>query len=274
MATAVCSAIKKKYPESNLIVVSGYPDVFLNNKDVHRSYVFNGISYFYNEYIDGKEFLVFANDPYLETGHIRQDEHLIKTWCEMFGLEYAGEQPVINLTIREAQYFQNKFATEKPILLLQTNGGAQTEHKYSWARDIPSTAVVKIIEHFKNDYTIVHIRREDQLSYNDTIPVTDTFRALCVLLALSSKRLLIDSFAQHAAAALELPSTVCWIANKPEVFGYDLHDNIIANEFTTEPELRNAYLSKFNIAGELIEFPYNTEDEIFNVEAIIESLSK
>jgi hypothetical protein len=274
MATAVCSAIKKKYPESNLIVVSGYPDVFLNNKDVHRSYVFNGISYFYNEYIDGKEFLVFANDPYLETGHIRQDEHLLKTWCEMFGLEYAGEQPVINLTIREAQYFQNKFATEKPILLLQTNGGAQTEHKYSWARDIPSTAVVKIIEHFKNDYTIVHIRREDQLSYNDTIPVTDTFRALCVLLALSSKRLLIDSFAQHAAAALELPSTVCWIANKPEVFGYDLHDNIVANEFTTEPELRNAYLSKFNIAGELIEFPYNTEDEIFNVEAIIESLSK
>jgi len=274
MATAVCSAIKKKYPESNLIVVSGYPDVFLNNKDVYRSYVFNGISYFYNEYIDGKEFLVFANDPYLETGHIRQDEHLIKTWCEMFGLEYAGEQPVINLTIREAQYFQNKFATEKPILLLQTNGGAQTEHKYSWARDIPSTAVVKIIEHFKNDYTIVHIRREDQLSYNDTIPVTDTFRALCVLLALSSKRLLIDSFAQHAAAALELPSTVCWIANKPEVFGYDLHDNIVANEFTTEPELRNAYLSKFNIAGELIEFPYNTEDEIFNVEAIIESLSK
>jgi hypothetical protein len=274
MATAVCSAIKKKYPESNLIVVSGYPDVFLNNKDVHRSYVFNGISYFYNEYIDGKEFLVFANDPYLETGHIRQDEHLLKTWCEMFGLEYAGEQPVINLTIREAQYFQNKFATEKPILLLQTNGGAQTEHKYSWARDIPSTAVVKIIEHFKNDYTIVHIRREDQLSYNDTIPVTDTFRALCVLLALSSKRLLIDSFAQHASAALELPSTVCWIANKPEVFGYDLHDNIVANEFTTEPELRNAYLSKFNIAGELIEFPYNTEDEIFNVEAIIESLSK
>jgi len=274
MATAVCSAIKKKYPESNLIVVSGYPDVFLNNKDVHRSYVFNGISYFYNEYIDGKEFLVFANDPYLETGHVRQDEHLIKTWCEMFGLEYAGEKPVINLTIREAQYFHNKFATEKPILLLQTNGGAQTEHKYSWARDIPSTAVVKVIEHFKNDYTIVHIKREDQLAYNDTIPVTDTFRGLCVLLGLSSKRLLIDSFAQHAAAALELPSTVCWIANKPEVFGYDLHDNIVANEFTTEPELRNAYLSKFNIAGELIEFPYNTEDEIFNVEAIIESLSK
>ena len=274
MATAVFTAIKKKYPESNLIVVSGYPDVFLNNKEVHRSFVFNGLSYFYDEYIDGKEFLIFANDPYLETGHIRQDEHLLKTWCEMFGLEYAGEQPAIHLTQREVQYFQNKFAADRPIMLLQTNGGAQTEHKYSWARDLPSAAVVKVIEHFKNDYTIAHIRREDQLSYNDTIPVTDTFRALCILLAMSTKRLLIDSFAQHAAAALGLPSTVCWISNKPEVFGYDLHDNILANEFTTKPELRNAYLSKFNIAGDLIEFPYNSEDEIFNVEVIIESLSK
>lgn len=274
MATAVCTAIKKKYPESNLIVVSGYPDVFLNNKEVHRSFVFNGLSYFYDEYIDGKEFLIFANDPYLETGHIRQDEHLLKTWCEMFGLEYNGEQPAIHLTQREAQYFQNKFASDKPIFLMQTNGGAQTEHKYSWARDLPSAAIVKVIEHFKNDYTIVHIRREDQLGYNDTIPVTDTFRALCILLAMSSKRLLIDSFAQHAAAALELPSTVCWVSNKPEVFGYDLHDNILANEFTTKPELRNSYISKFNIVGDLIEFPYNSEDEIFDVEAVIESLSK
>ena len=274
LATAVCKVIKKKYPESNLIVVSGYPDVFLNNKEVHRSYVFNGLSYFYDEYIDGKDFLIFANDPYLETGHIRQDEHLLKTWCEMFGLEYDGETPSINLTTREVKYFQNKFATEKPIMLLQTSGGAQTDHKYSWARDLPSTVVVKVIEYFKNDYTIVHIRREDQLSYNDTISITDTFRALCVLLTMSTKRLLIDSFAQHAAAALELPATVCWVSNKPEVFGYDLHDNILANEFTTKPELRNSYLSKFNIAGDLIEFPYNSEDEIFNVEVIVESLSK
>lgn len=274
MATAVCTVIKKKYPKSNLIVISAYSDIFLNNKNVYRTYMFNGLSYFYDEYINNKDFLIFANDPYLETGHIRQDEHLLKTWCKMFGLEYAGEIPSINLTTREIKYFQNKFAFEKPIMLLQTNGGAQTDHKYSWARDLPSTVVVKVIEHFKNDYTIVHIRREDQLSYNDTIPVTDSIRALSVLLKMSTKRLLIDSFAQHAAAALELPATVCWVSNKPEVFGYDLHDNILANEFTVKPELRNAYLSKFNITGELIEFPYNSEDEIFNTETIIKSLSK
>jgi hypothetical protein len=274
MATAVCSAIKKKFPEANLLVVSGYPDVFLNNKDVYRSFTFQGLSYFYDEYINGKNFLIFANDPYLHTNHIKQNEHLIKTWCEMFDIPYNGEQPVINLTTRELQYFQNKFASDRPVLLLQTNGGAQTEHKYSWARDIPSAAIVKIINHFKNDYNIVHIKREDQIGYTDTIPVSESFRGLCVLLTLSNKRLLIDSFAQHAASALSLPSTVCWVTNKPEVFGYDLHTNIVANQFTNKPELKNAYLSKFNIAGDLIEFPYNSEDEIFNVESIIESLSK
>jgi hypothetical protein len=274
MATAVCSAIKKKYPEADLIVVSAYADVFLNNPNVHRAYNFGGVSYFYDEFIDGKEFKVFANDPYLETAHIKQNEHLIKTWCEMFDIPYNGEQPELFLTEREKQFYQNKFTTDKPLMVIQTNGGAQTEHKYSWSRDLPSTAVIKVIEQFKDDYYIAHIRREDQLNYDNTIPITDSFRGLCILLTLSSKRLLIDSFAQHAAAALGLPSTVCWITNKPKVFGYELHDNVLSNPFTNKPELRNAYLSKFNIAGDLIEFPYNSENEIFDVEVIIESLSK
>jgi len=274
MATAVCSAIKKKYPEANLIVVSAYADVYLNNPNVHRAYNFGGISYFYDEFIDGKEFKVFANDPYLETAHIKQNEHLIKTWCEMFDVPYNGEMPELFLTEREKQFYLNKFTADKPIMVIQTNGGAQTEHKYSWARDLPASLVTKLIDTYKDDYHIAHIRREDQLGYENTIPVTDSFRGLCVLLALSSKRLLIDSFAQHAAAALDLPSTVCWIANKPKVFGYELHDNIQSNPFTNKPELRNAYLSKFNIAGDLIEFPYNSENEIFDLETIIESLGK
>jgi hypothetical protein len=73
---------------------------------------------------------------------------------------------------------------------------------------------------------------------------------------------------------MNLKSTVCWIANSPKVFGYDIHDNIVANPFTTNPELRNSYFGKFNIAGDLLEFPYNNEDEIFDVNKIIKSLEK
>jgi hypothetical protein len=274
IATAVCEAIKKEYPKSKLIVISGYPDVFLNNPNVDRAFVFGGVSYFYEEYIEDKEFKIFAHDPYLQTEHVEQKEHLIKTWCEMFNIPYNGESPRIYLTDREIKFFGNKFSSDKPLFLLQTNGGAPSDMAYSWSRDMPISVANDIVNEFKDVYNIIHIRREDQIPLENTIPITDSFRALAVLISLSRKRLFIDSFCQHTAAALELPSTVCWITNKPNVFGYEIHDNIISNIFTVKPELRNAYLSKFNIGGDLLEFPYNNESEIFDTNVIISSVKR
>ena len=274
IATAVCEAIKKEYPKSKLIVISGYPDVFLNNPNVDRAFAFGGFSYFYEEYIEDKEFKIFAHDPYLQTEHVEQKEHLIKTWCEMFNIPYNGESPRIYLTDREIKFFGNKFSSDKPLFLLQTNGGAPSDMAYSWSRDMPISVANDIVNEFKDVYNIIHIRREDQIPLENTIPITDSFRALAVLISLSRKRLFIDSFCQHTAAALELPSTVCWITNKPNVFGYEIHDNIISNIFTVKPELRNAYLGKFNIGGDLLEFPYNDESEIFDANAIISSVKR
>jgi len=274
IATAVCEAIKKEYPESKLIVISGYPDVFLNNPNVDRAFAFGGFSYFYEEYIEDKEFKIFAHDPYLQTEHVEQKEHLIKTWCEMFNIPYNGESPRIYLTGREIKFFGNKFSSDKPLFLLQTNGGAPSDMAYSWSRDMPISVANDIVNEFKDVYNIIHIRREDQIPLENTIPITDSFRALAVLISLSRKRLFIDSFCQHTAAALELPSTVCWITNKPNVFGYEIHDNIISNIFTVKPELRNAYLGKFNIGGDLLEFPYNNESEIFDTNVIISSVKR
>jgi hypothetical protein len=156
---------------------------------------------------------------------------------------------------------------------MQTNGGAQgQELRYSWARDIPTNIVQAVIEEFKNTHNIVHIRREDQIGYEFTTPVTDNFRALAVLVSLSDKRLLMDSFGQHTAAALNKPSTVLWIANTPVVFGYDVHDNILANPFTKRPELKHSYFQKFDISGNLLEFPYNNESEMFDVDKVIASI--
>jgi hypothetical protein len=272
MATAVCEAIKKQYPEDNLIVISGYSDVFLNNPHVHRAFSFGNISYFYDEYVNGKELLILAHDPYLETSHIKEEKNLIETWCELFKVPYNNEQPRIYLNDREIGFFKNKFQSDKPIFLLQTNGGALVDQKYCWARDIPSSVAVQIIDAFKDEYNIVHIRRDDQMTFANTTPVMDSFRSLCVLTALSSKRLFMDSCSQHTAAAMGMPSTVCWIGTNPDVFGYAMHDNIKANPFTVKPELKYSFLQKFNISGDLLEFPYNNESEIFDVKKIIKSL--
>ena len=79
---------------------------------------------------------------------------------------------------------------------------------------------------------------------------------------------------QHACAAMDMPSVVCWIANSPKVFGYEKHTNILANEFTALPELRNSYLDRFNISGEEVEFPYRNENEIFQIDSIINAIKK
>jgi hypothetical protein len=270
--TAVCLSIKKQYPTAKLIVVSGYPDVFLGNPNVDRAFAFGQQAYFYKEYIENQEIMLFGHDPYMEVKHIKQEENLIETWCKLYNLPVIKTVGELFLTQREKDFFSKKFTTEKPILLMQTNGGVQSELKYSWARDIPSNIVEQVINTFKKDYSIVHIKREDQTAYTDTIPVTDTFRAMVAIISMSKKRFFMDSFAQHAAAALNKPSTVLWIANSPKVFGYDLHKNILANKETALPELRNSYLAKYNIAGDLTEFPYNDESEIFNIDEVIKSL--
>jgi len=53
--TAICASIKSKYPNDKLIVVSGYPEVFLGNPNVDRAYAFGQQQYFYQEYIEKTE---------------------------------------------------------------------------------------------------------------------------------------------------------------------------------------------------------------------------
>ncbi len=271
-ATAVCKALRKHYPTDNLIVVSGYPDVFLNNPNVTKSLQAGNLAYFYTDNIEGKDLKLMMHNPYLEANYVNESQHLIKTWCVMFGIDYNGEQPELFLNSREIDFYQKKYQSDKPIFLMQTNGGANTDLKYSFARDLPTEVVLKVIEQFIPTHNIVHVRRDDQIGYQNTTPVHAGFREILALAMLSDKRLLIDSFLQHSCAALGLPSTVCWITNNPKVLGYELHDNILANPHTRTPELRQSYISKFNIGGDPLEFPYNNESEIFDVSKIINSL--
>ncbi len=273
-ATAVCAAVKKQYPKDNLIVISAYPDVFINNPNVYKSLQAGNITYFYRDYIEDKKVKLMLHNPYLEVDYCQEKKHLIQIWCEMFDIKYSGELPELFLTQRELDFFQKKYQSDKPIFCLQTNGGFNLEMKYSFARDIPACVAVKIIEHFSPKYNIVHIRREDQMQFGGVTPMTGGFREVLALTMLSEKRLLIDSFLQHACAALNLPSTVCWIGTSPKILGYKLHDNILSNPFTKEPELRNSYLNKIELGGNIQQFPFNTESEIFDIDKIIESLEK
>jgi hypothetical protein len=273
IATAVCSAIKKHYRDAELIVISGYPDVFAPNPNVSMSLGLNNLNYFYPQHIEGKDTLLFLHDPYHATDFVYQRGHLIEVWCALCGVPYNGELPEIYLTAKEKSQYAPMFASQKPILALQTNGGVSNQtDKYSWPRDMPAATAQRVVNAMAQDYNVVHIRRQDQLGLQGVYPVQAEFRALAVLIQMSAKRLFIDSFAQHTAVALFKPSVVCWIANTPIQFGYDMHTNIVAKQPTMKPELRNSVFSKYNITGQVTEFPYMSEDEIFDADEIIAAL--
>jgi ADP-heptose:LPS heptosyltransferase len=273
MFTAVLKAIRKQYKKANIIVVTGYPDVFIANPNVNKVLGFDQLSGIYAKYVMGKDAKVFVSDPYHRSDFITESAHLIEIWCESFGVEYNGELPELFLLKAEKEYFEPFYRLNKPILAIQSNGGAQNQPlKYSWTRDIPSPVVEQVIEHFKNDYAILHIKREDQISYPNTLQALDAFRSIAVLLSLSQKRLLIDSSAMHIATALNLPSTVAWIGTNPKVFGYEMHKNILANEHTREYNFEHPHYQKHLLFQDISTIPYNQLNEVFDVNKIIDSL--
>ena len=231
MATAMVQVIKKRYKNSNLIVVTAYPDVFLNNPNVNECFRFEQMNGAYLKYIKDKDCKLFVDEPYRNTGFLTEKEHLFETWCKIYGLKYNNEQPRIYLTQPELEYFKPFYKTDKPIMVIQPNGGPEQQgYKYAWTRDIPQITVNSLIQHYKDKYSIIHIRRQDQYEYTDTFSALDGYRSIAVLLTLSEKRILMDSFSQHLAAALGKKSTICWVTTNPKVFGYKLHDNILANK--------------------------------------------
>lgn len=275
MATAIVKAIKNRYKNAKLIVTTAYTDVFLNNPYIHEVYHINHLGGIYPKYIKDQKCKIFANEPYKTSDFILDKPvHLLKTWCELIGIRYNNEQPEIYLSKPEIEYFSPYYSTEKPILAIQPNGGPQgMGYQYAWTRDIPTKLVKEIIDYYKKDYTIIHIKREDQLIYPDTLQALDGYRSIAILLQKASKRLLIDSFSQHMARALNKKSTVCWVNTKPEIFGYNFHDNIKANPYTKDIPLHNIAYAPFNLSEGISSMPYNDLNEVFDINKIITSIN-
>ena len=275
IATAVCRAIKKKYPDRKLIVVTAWDGPFFYNPDVWRFYNFGQMQYFFDDYINA-DTKIFRQEVYHTEDHILQRKHLVDSWCNMYGIKSDGVKPKIILNPRELEIARDKIKPDnRPIMLLQTHGGnaGQQYSKKSWFRDIPIEIAQKLVNYFSKSYRILHIRTPDQPALNGTELLNLPFRELYAVFPLSTKRLFIDSFAQHVATALDLQSTVVWIGNKPEVFGYKENINVVPGMEHVREINKFSYLDQFDISGQIQQFPYDTVN-MLDINKIIEAVNK
>ena len=279
-ATAVAKCIKNNHPDRELIVVCPFIDVFMNLKYVDRVYPLGATQYFYQNYIDKKDSIIFHQEPYFTTDHIHKKLPLIENWCKMHQLKYNGEKPEVIFNKLQSDSAKNFWEKDgKPTMVIHTNGGLIHENAkpYMWARDMPYHIAEKIVEHYSKDYTIYQCTKNNSkkiegahiVEYGENMKLS-TIEYLSILLH-SKKRVLIDSCLQHAAAALELPSVVLWNGTSPKVFGYDIHTNIE----TTKPhnfKLPGSYLFDFDFMGPEHEYPFDADDSLFDIDEVIKAI--
>ena len=275
-ATAVAKAIKSNHPDRELIVVCAWPELFLNLSFVDRVYRVGNTPYFYKDYIQDQDSIIFKHEAYFTTDHIHKRKSLIQNWIELYGMSYNEEAPELRFNYRQEQFGFNKWNRNAPVLVIQTNGGPLQgqPYPYTWTRDMPAHISRSLVEMFKDRYHIIQICREE----SQAIPgVAEAHwgqmsnMELFYLMKMSNARILIDSSLQHAAAALKMKSTVLWVGTSPKVFGYELHHNLVA-DLGEEAKLPDSYLFDYSFNGVLHECPMIDTTQMFDLQQIAASI--
>jgi hypothetical protein len=268
VATAVLKSIRAHFSNKKIIVITSYPEVFVNNPNVYRVYKFGVIPYFYEDFIKDKNSIILRSEPYFSSDLLYSKKSLTEIWCDVFNIPCITTEPEIFLTEREMMYAAAFLKKDGPILIIQSYGGSSDnqKHLYSWARDLPPIFAQDLVNSLhKNFSKVLHFSRQDQPNLENTIKITDNFRNLFCYIALSDKIIGIDSFVQHAAAALKKKATVAWIANSPKVFGHNIHKNIIAKGAESFRHKIDSYLQEYDwIGNRFHECPYDDLNNIFN----------
>ena len=287
MATAVVASLKLAHPDRQIIVVTLHPDIWLHNPDVFRVYKIGAMAYFYDDFVKGKDTLVFRNDPYVTTDFAYGRKHVIDIWCDLCKVPRKGTMPSLHFTWREKEAV-GKLTNSLiwPLFHIHATGSLDPNLPYLWQKDIPPPIVQRIaVEAEKKGYYISGIRAPHHAGGVQNTSAGGypfTYRQTLCSLMFSKKRLLIDSDMIQAATALNLPSVALYVAGSPKVTGYDMHRNISALAHLSKEEKKkpenvrladfiSSYKESYDIGGAMRVCPFPL-DNLFSADEILTSL--
>lgn len=281
VATSVIRAIKNTYTDRKIIVVCPYPEVFVHNPNIYRLFKIGNCPYFYEDYIKDKDTVVVKHEPYSSDEVINRKTNLSLAWCNSNNLMYSGYLPEIffnKIEQENSQILFNKINNNKPVIALQTNGGAGTSPDnhlgFNWYRDVPLDYVQGVVDKFKDKFTFLQIRNTDQPLLKNVVSPELSLREVLLLLSKCLGALCIDSFAQHAMAAFNKKSVVLWVGNSPTVYGYDGNINISSN-YKHEIDNLESYLEPYPLQTRGHQCPRNYDPfNLFNRDEILDSFKK
>jgi len=235
-ATGIIKEMKEKNPDVEINIVTGYPEIFLNNPNINKVYSINH-EYLFEDHINGHEYK--EPEPYKLQGYINGDLHLVNG----FAVELLGEdkfvKPEIHLNeneLDEAEKFVK--SVEKPVILFQPFGslGGKTRDGVKILNDpsfrsLPIEFAKELYTKLSKKYQVVLIKAPDQAGLKDWITLPNMpMRKIASLVPFVHGIVCVDSSLQHICSALNKKAIVLWGSTNKNQLGYDIHTNLGTND--------------------------------------------
>lgn len=305
MQVAAVKQLRKENPDAIIHVKASYPDVFKNIDFVDEYFAGPPQQIIHRAYETYKDFEFLGEAlPYQDLQYRQKENHFIEAFCRKNGIgkpdnlkgeiiitdkERANTQKVVNQILQ-----QDPNAAGKKVVAFQWTGGIPMPHqsvvneigRVTQARNLPKHIAQQVVDMLNNKgYTVLQISlpMEDSLNnvlrlHNDMNAQPLPIRYLFALLDMCYALISIDSFSQHAWAALNKHrGLVLWGGTSPKQLGYDTHVNITPDTTICKDLHCNrpfSFVGDFLGNGEAWECPHNEACMNYNPKAIIERFDK
>lgn len=204
MATAVIASYKRTFPDAKVVVVSGFPEVFLNNPYVYKNFPF-ATPNLWSDYYGNPDWKVSAHDPYMEQSWIKNEsKHLIEIWCKLLGVTSVQNTPLLYFSGPELDELNAMIKVDKPLMVVQSTGGAHAAAR-SWTRNPPPSEFNDYLAQYMETHFVLHLAVPETPLLSNVHQRVDNLnrRQAMALIHYASAFVGIDSFGQHARAANE-----------------------------------------------------------------------
>lgn len=253
--TALLPKLREAY--RTVHVRTAWPSVLEGHTDdqVKLVYVDDTNREMYSDILYSENTKLVLTDPYDTEDFIRRKAHLLDVWSRLCGIDTpAVYEPALHIPEHQAYEFDaivsrvlQSVGGEQNFILVQLTGGQPqpSEGLYDPSgglqRSLTFFSYIALINALKEKYpdkTILRYAHPNEVLptpiANDvhTVQPGIPWKAYYILAHSAYTIVSIDSSLQHIAAAAKRPATVIWRQTSPEHFGYDLHDNLQAENPT------------------------------------------
>jgi len=206
------------------VIMTNHPEPFLSNPNVKRTYIAN-TPYLFDDVIKKMDYV--EPTPYKMKEYYAEKKHVTRCFNLVINGEDKSVMPKLYLTETEEEQAQAFVEScDKEIVLVQPFGEGGGKGKPDGTfRSLKPVFAEKLMRKLSKKYKVLMIKAGNQMGFKGIDSPNAKVRDIISLLPHVKTFVTIDSFLQHAGAAVGKPGFVFWGATSELNEGYEMHNN-------------------------------------------------